>query len=41
MSAVGYEFQRQTKYRPGRPSAGLRPDLRPELYKTYPGSTRP
>ena len=40
MSTAGYEFQQQTKYGRDRPSAGLRQDLRPELYKTYPGGTR-
>jgi SagB-type dehydrogenase family enzyme len=40
MSDVGDEFQRQTKYWPDRMSGGLRQDLRPKLYKTYPDSAR-
>jgi len=40
MSDVGDEFQQQTKYRPDRMGGGLRRDLRPELYKTYPDSAK-
>jgi SagB-type dehydrogenase family enzyme len=41
MSNVGDEFQRQTKYRPdAMGGARLRPNLRPEPYKTYPDSAK-
>ncbi len=40
MSDVGEVFQQQTKYWPDRMSGGLRRDLRPELYKTYPAGAR-
>lgn len=40
MGQAGDEFQQQTKYWPDRMSGGLRPDLRPELYKTYSASVK-
>jgi SagB-type dehydrogenase family enzyme len=41
MDGVGDVFQHETKYRPEWMSgAGPRPELRPELCKSYPGSTK-
>jgi SagB-type dehydrogenase family enzyme len=40
MGNVGDEFQRQTKYRPDAMGEGMRRDLRPERYKTYPDSIK-
>ena len=40
MSGIGDEFQRQTKYRPDAMGEGMRRDLRPPRYKTYPDSVK-